>query len=441
MRTASRPRTARGEIRAERRRCATRFRSTGSVSRRTPSRSTWTVACPTYSIRATAGTMAETRRRSDAVPEPLRLRKRLELLERVVLDLADALSCHPEGLADLLERARLRSVESVAQLDHTSLALGEGGQRQFDVLSPQREGRRVERRLRSLVRHEVAERGVLLLADRLLEGDGELRHPQDLAHLLDVDLELLRDLLGQRLAAEPLDELALDVDDLVQLLDHVDRDPDRPRLVGDRAGDRLADPPRRVRRELEPASIVELLDGAYQPQRPLLDEIQEGEAASEVALRDGDDQPKVRLDHVLLRRHVAALDELRERHLLVGRQERDLPDLAQVQAQRVERGLHREIELRLDLLLLGRHGLCVREVLVLDAFVELDRVVDQVGVEVFDLLLRELDVVEPRHDLVVGEEPLLEPLLDQALELLDLGEGDIDGQHGLGFLLSRSNGY
>jgi hypothetical protein len=32
-------------------------------------------------------------------------------------------------------------------------------------------------------------------------------------------------------------------------------------------------------------------------------------------------------------------------------------------------------------------------------------------------------------------------LLDQALELLDLGEGDIDGQHGLGFLLSRSNGY
>ena len=77
----------------------------------------------------------------------------------------------------------------------------------------------------------------------------------------------------------------------------------------------------------------------------------------------------------------------------------------------------------------------------LDAFEELDRVVDQVRVEVLDLLLRELDVVEPGDDLVVREEPLLEPLLDQALELLDLGEGDIDGQHGLGFLLSRSNGY
>ena len=80
------------------------------------------------------------------------------------------------------------------------------------------------------------------------------------------------------------------------------------------------------------------------------------------------------------------------------------------------------------------------EILVLRAFVQLDRMVDEVRVEVLDLLLRQLDVVEAGDDLVVGEEPLLEPLLDQAVQLLDLGEGDIHGQHGLGFLLSRSNG-
>ena len=101
----------------------------------------------------------------------------------------------------------------------------------------------------------------------------------------------------------------------------------------------------------------------------------------------------------------------------------------------------REIEFRLDLLLFLGDRLCQREVLVVDPFVELDRVVDEVRVEVLDLLLRELDVVEPGDDLVVREEALLEPLLDQALELLDLGEGDIDRQHGFGFLLSRSNGY
>ena len=67
------------------------------------------------------------------------------------------------------------------------------------------------------------------------------------------------------------------------------------------------------------------------------------------------------------------------------------------------------------------------------ALVELDRMVDQVRVEILDLLLRELDVVEPSHDLVVREEPLLDPLLDQALKLLDLWEGDIDRQHGRAF--------
>ena len=96
-----------------------------------------------------------------------------------------------------------------------------------------------------------------------------LRHAQDLAHLLGRHLELLGDLVGARLAAEPLDELALDVHDLVQLLDHVHRDPDRARLVGDRARDRLADPPRRVGRELVALAVVELLDRADQAERAL----------------------------------------------------------------------------------------------------------------------------------------------------------------------------
>ena len=338
------------------------------MRRRTPSRSTKTVACPTYSMRATRNRYewktrsgrarsrlyASDRDAGQRSLEPLRLRERLELLQRVVLDLTDALARDAERLPDLLERARLRAVEPVPQLDHAALAVGERRQRELDVLAAQRERRRVERRLGLLVRDEVPERGVLLLADRLLERDRELRHAQDLAHLLDVDLELLGDLLRERLAPEPLDELALDVHDLVELLDHVHRDADRARLVRDRARDRLADPPRRVRRELEAAAVVELLDRADEAERALLDEVEEREPAPEIALRDRDDEPQVRLDHVLLRPHVAALDELRERDLLVGGQQRHLPDLAEVEAQRVERRLHREIELRLDLLLLDR---------------------------------------------------------------------------------------
>src|SRR3712207_9262620 len=64
---------------------------------------------------------------------------------------------------------------------------------------------------------EVAELGLLLLAHGLLEGDRLLRHAQDVADLARGALELAGDLLGARLAAELLHELALDVDDLVEL--------------------------------------------------------------------------------------------------------------------------------------------------------------------------------------------------------------------------------
>ena len=83
------------------------------------------------------------------------------------------------------------------------------------------------------------------------------------------------------------------------------------------------------------------------PERALLDEVEERQPAAEVALGDRHDEAQVRLDHVLLGLHVAALDALGERDLLVGGQQRHAADRAQVQAQRVERRLDREVDLRL----------------------------------------------------------------------------------------------
>ena len=131
-----------------------------------------------------------------------------------------------------------------------------------------------------VVLDEVAQLGLLLLADRLLERDRLLRHAQDVAHLARRALELARDLLRQRLAAELLDELALDVHDLVQLLHHVDGDADRAALVRDRPRHRLADPPGRVGRELVAAPVVELLHRADEAERALLDQVQERQAAA-----------------------------------------------------------------------------------------------------------------------------------------------------------------
>ena len=131
-----------------------------------------------------------------------------------------------------------------------------------------------------LVLDEVAERGALVVAHRLLQRDGLLGDALDVAHLAHGPVELAGDLLRRRLAAEVLDEGALDVGDLVEALDHVDGDADGPALVGDRAGDGLADPPGGVGRELVAAAVVELLHRADQAERPLLDEVEEGQPAA-----------------------------------------------------------------------------------------------------------------------------------------------------------------
>jgi hypothetical protein len=63
---------------------------------------------------------------------------------------------------------------------------------------------------------------------------------------------------------------------------------------------------------------VEFLDSPVQPERTLLDQVQQGDTAASVVLGDRADKTQVRLDHPSLRIAVAALDPLGERDLLCG---------------------------------------------------------------------------------------------------------------------------
>ena len=78
------------------------------------------------------------------------------------------------------------------------------------------------------------------------------------------------------------------------------RDADRAGLIGDRAGDRLPDPPGRIGREFIAAPIFELIDRLHQADIAFLDQIEELQAAIGVFLGDRNDEPQVRLDHFLL---------------------------------------------------------------------------------------------------------------------------------------------
>src|SRR6266498_3795303 len=94
------------------------------------------------------------------------------------------------------------------------------------------------------------------------------------------------DLLGERLAAQVLKELALHPDQLVDGLHHVHGDPDRAGLVGDGPGDGLSDPPRGICRELVTLGIVELLHRSDQPEVALLDQVEEEHPSTDVPLGD-----------------------------------------------------------------------------------------------------------------------------------------------------------
>src|SRR6266487_4621936 len=99
------------------------------------------------------------------------------------------------------------------------------------------------------------------------------RRSSDLARLLDRQRGLVCDLVERRLAAELHPERALGAVHLLHPLHDVDRHSDRPSLVGERAGDRLTNPPGRVGRELVAAAPVELLDGADEAEGAFLDQI------------------------------------------------------------------------------------------------------------------------------------------------------------------------
>src|SRR5215218_1749514 len=355
------------------------------------------------------------------VAKLLRLGEALELLERLVLDLADALARDVERPPDLVERARVLAAEPVPQLEHAALAVGEVLQRLAEGLLGEDLRGPLVRRLGPLVGDELPELGLLLVADRLLERDRRLRGALDRVDLLRIDPRDVGDLLGRRLATQLRDELALGAADLVELLHHVDRDADRAGLVGQGTRDRLADPPRGVGRELEALAVIELLRRAYQTECALLDEVEERESLVPVVLGDGDDEPQVGLDHLLLGVEVAALDPASEVDLFLGGEEPDLADVLQEQLKGVGGHVRLEIDRRLRLAATALVGgaLLLRGEGGVDLLDQLDLGPLEESVQLLDVRFVQVDLLHRRGDLGKGQDAHLLALEDQTLHLFE----------------------
>src|SRR5215831_18662352 len=93
----------------------------------------------------------------------------LELAQRFRLDLADALARHRELLAHFLERVVGVHADAEAHAEHALLARRERRQHPRRRLAQIGLDSRVQRQHRVLVLDEIAEMGILLVADRRLQ--------------------------------------------------------------------------------------------------------------------------------------------------------------------------------------------------------------------------------------------------------------------------------
>src|SRR5690606_4640471 len=155
---------------------------------------------------------------------------------------------------------------------------------------------------------------VFLVANRRFQGYRFLRNLQNLAYLFERHGELFGKLFRCRLPADFMQHLARGTHQLVDRLDHMHRNTDGARLVGNRTRDRLTDPPCRISGELVTAAIFELIHRLHQADIAFLNEIKKLQPAIGVFLRDGNNETKVRLHHFLLRDARLALTLLHRRN-------------------------------------------------------------------------------------------------------------------------------
>src|SRR5438128_2216749 len=184
----------------------------------------------------------------------------LELAQRLGLDLADALARHRELLADLFQRVVGIHADAEAHAQHALFAWRQGRQDAGGGLAQIGLNRGVDRQDRVLVLDEIAEVGVLLVADRSFQRQRLLGDLEHLAHFLEGHAEFLGKLLGRGLAADLIEHLARLTHDFVDGLDHVHGDADGARLVGGSARDRL---PSLAQYAEDPLGIEEALECHY----------------------------------------------------------------------------------------------------------------------------------------------------------------------------------
>ena len=131
---------------------------------------------------------------------------------------------------------------------------------------------------------------IFIVANRRFHGDRLFSDFQHLADLVFRHQHTFSQLFRRRLTTHFLQHLAGDTVEFVDGLNHMHRNTDGARLVCDRAGDRLTDPPGSIGGELVTTTVFKLIYRFHQTDVAFLNQIQELQATVGVFLGDRDNQ-------------------------------------------------------------------------------------------------------------------------------------------------------
>ena len=216
--------------------------------------------------------------------------------QRFCFDLTDPFACDVKPDAHLFQCFGL-AIEKTKALDqHFAFAIGQRRENFVHLVFQDRVAGRFCRRIGRGIFQEVAK--LALIAHFCLQRDRMLRDFVNLANALRSEAKLIGKLFWSRLSACLHHQFFSAAQHLIDRLDHVDRDTDRARLVGNRACHRLTDPPGGIGREFITAAVFKLFNRLHQAHIPLLDQIEEGKAAVGVFFCDRDHEAQVGFDHL-----------------------------------------------------------------------------------------------------------------------------------------------
>ena len=236
---------------------------------------------------------ARTVRAVDEAGQDSRAEGLLQLADRLALDLPHAFPSDREHAADFFQGVGVAVRQAESHAEDLALAVVQPLHHLLDPLLQRLAIGLAQRIVPAVIFQKLAEVAVIMFADRLIQRQRLAGHLQNAAGFVQRQPHAGGGLFGRRLAAQFLDQLPRGHAHPAHRIDHVDRHPDRPALVGDRPGDRLADPPRGVGGELVAAGILELVHRPHQARIALLDQVQETQPAIAVLFGDGDHQPQI----------------------------------------------------------------------------------------------------------------------------------------------------